>query len=258
MGEIDIIFPCYNPPAGWVDQLVASCARIEELLPGRKINYILVDDGSTKAGGAVGVRGIEELGGRDVLAGEFETLKQRMPRMRIERYEVNRGKGFALRHAVALSQSPLCVFTDVDCPYEESSVAGLCMELEKGPDIVPGLRARDYYERVRFDRVLISKFVRLLLRMAFRLTVTDTQCGLKGFSSRGRELFLQTTIDRYLFDLEFLCLASSTRDIKIVPFTVRLKDNVAMSKFGAFVLMHEGMDFLKIWFRAILRRKPSA
>jgi glycosyltransferase involved in cell wall biosynthesis len=239
LADIEIIFPCFRPPAGWADHLYESCQKIKTLLPGRKIAFLIVDDGSPNPEG---------------LTSEFADLRTRMPDLRVERYELNRGKGFALRHGVSLSQAPLCVFTDIDCPYEEKSVAGLCEALERGPDIVPGHRETDYYERVRLDRTLISKFVRFLLRLMFKLNVTDTQCGLKGFNRRGREIFLRTKTNRYLFDLEFLCLAALRPDINVSPYTVRLKDNVIMTKFGAWALFLEGLDFLRIWTRLKLGR----
>lgn len=232
MSEVDFIFPCYNPPAGWAEGLLVSTAKIQKLLPDVKFNYVIVDDGSANS---------EKLGV------ELDFLKSKLPSLRVERYRTNRGKGYALRHGIRLAQAPICIFTDIDCPYHEESVAALCRELLKGYDIVPGRRARDYYEKVRLDRVVISRVLRLILRLMFRLNVSDTQCGLKGFNSRGKALFLTTQIDRYLFDLEFLCLAAQDRTLKVVPCNVRLKDGIVMSKFGLRVLLHELWDFFKIW-----------
>lgn len=236
--DIDFIFPCYNPSENWHRSLYQSIQEIESLLSGKRLGYIIVDDGSKDA---------EKLGG------ELAWLKEKIPALRVERYETNRGKGYALRRGVTLSEAPLCVFTDIDVPYEEESVVGLCQKLEMGVDIVAGRRERDYFQRVRLDRAVISKLVRILLRVFFNLRVTDTQCGLKGFNRRGREIFLRTTIERYLFDLEFLCLASMDRAVKISPYPARLKDNVVMTKFGAFTLMREAADFAKIWLRTVLR-----
>ena len=100
-------------------------------------------------------------------------------------------------------------------PYEEKSLLEVARLLtSENADVVAGVRADTYYEGVPADRRRISRFLRWMLRTFLGVKVTDTQCGLKGFNQKGREIFLQTTINRFLFDLEFIFLASNDKQIK--------------------------------------------
>jgi hypothetical protein len=55
---------------------------------------------------------------------------------------------------------------------------------------------------------------------------------------------LSTTIDRFLFDLEFLMLAKNK--VKVTPVKVTLRDGVVFSKVGLKTLWVEGLNFLQI------------
>ena len=78
------------------------------------------------------------------------------------------------------------------------------------------------------------------------MKIYDTQCGLKAFNQKGKNIFLETTINRYLFDLEFVYLASNAEDIKIIPVNVQLKPGVVFSKMNFKVLRSELMSFIGI------------
>ena len=86
-----------------------------------------------------------------------------------------------------------------------------------------------------------------MLRHLLRLQVTDSQCGLKGFDSAGKAVFLETTIDRFLFDLEFLLLAKNR--VPVAPVPVELRAGVVFSKVGWKILSAEGRNFLQLFFR---------
>ena len=67
--------------------------------------------------------------------------------------------------------------------------------------------------------------------MLLRIPTDDTQCGLKGFNQVGREVFLSTTIQRYLFDLEFIFLAAQ-KNLRIATEEVQLRPDVILSKMN--------------------------
>ncbi len=82
------------------------------------------------------------------------------------------------------------------------------------------------------------------------MPVSDTQCGLKGFNTNGKEIFLKTTIDRYLFDFEFIFQCSRKKSILLKTVPVQLKDNVVFSNMKLKILMQESLNLIRVLFRA--------
>jgi glycosyltransferase involved in cell wall biosynthesis len=227
----DLILPCYNPLPGWADNVLASIASLQQALPGAEPHVVLVNDGSQ--------RGVEEK--------DIARLRTELPHFTYVTYSQNQGKGYALRQGVLHARHKLCVFTDIDFPYEETSMATLCQELStSGADIVAGVRDEGYYAAVPPARVAISRSLRFLTQLLLRLPVSDTQCGLKGFNERGKALFLRSQTKRYLFDLEFLYLAARQQGLRVRAVPVHLKPGVVFSRMSPQVLFREGRSFAKL------------
>lgn len=235
---LDIILPCYNPAGGWAESIIQSMRGISAELPGYPISLIIVNDGSQR--------------GWDAAA--LDRIKAGLPgiRVSVDENPVNKGKGNALRRGVALANSPLQIYTDVDFPYTEASLIAVFRQLESRTcDIAAGVRDESYYKDVPAQRKTLSKFVRWLLRTFLSLRITDTQCGLKGFNAKGREVFLKTRIDRFLFDMEFIFLASNQKGLRLQAVPVELKPSIIFSKMSWRILIQEGFNFLGIFFRFI-------
>ena len=237
--SFDIVLPCFNPSADWTGRVLTAWKSIENVLPAYSFRLILVNDGSTT--------GIE--------TADIELLQSEVASFVYLNSNPNMGKGFALRKGVEAAKAPFVIYTDIDFPYEEKSLLEVARLLvEEGADVVAGVRADAYYDGVPADRRRISRFLRWMLRTFLRLKVTDTQCGLKGFNQKGRQIFLKTGINRFLFDLEFIFLASSAKEIKLLPAEAHLKPGIVFSHVSIKVLMGEAWNFMRVLFRAV--RKP--
>ncbi|UYZ63981.1 glycosyltransferase [Hymenobacter weizhouensis] len=228
-----LVLPCYNPPANWAANIIASLARFEALLPAeaQPVHLYLINDGSA-----------------GVPPAAVELLRASLPCFTYLSYPENRGKGYALRTGIAQVTEPLCLFTDIDFPYEETSMATVFEALRAGHcDVAVGARDEAYYAQVPASRVFISRLLRRSTRLLLGLAVSDTQCGLKGFNQQGKEVFLRGSIDRYLFDLEFIFLASRpTSRLRVKPVPVRLKPGIVFSRMSPKILLNESGSFLKI------------
>ncbi|GAB3299542.1 hypothetical protein GCM10027348_23860 [Hymenobacter tenuis] len=189
-----------------------------------------------------------------VSAADVDLLHHALPnRFTYLAYTVNQGKGHALRTGVAQAREPYCVFTDIDFPYQEHSVGALCQLLfSSGADIVVGVRNEAYYAQVPPARRRVSQILRQLTKHVLRLPVDDTQCGLKGFNEAGRQLFLRTTTQRYLFDLEMLFLAARDTRLRVLPLAVELKPNIVFSRLNTRILLTESLNFVRILGRRFL------
>lgn len=165
-------------------------------------------------------------------------------------YTTNRGKGYALRQGVQAASGEYVIYTDIDFPYTNESFDRIFEALKAGNDVAIGIRGEEYYAHLPASRVRISKFLRSLIRFFLRIPTDDTQCGLKGFNQKGKEVFLQTTINRYLFDLEFVFL-SARKKLNIKTVEVELRPEITLSQMNWKVLLQEFGNFLKIFVRSV-------
>jgi hypothetical protein len=84
-----------------------------------------------------------------------------------------------------------------------------------------------------------------MIRTIIRLQITDTQCGLKGLQRDAKDLLLSGTIDRYLFDLEFIYKAER-KGLKLKAIPITLREGVQFSKVKWTIISGEFKNFLKI------------
>lgn len=227
--SVDIILPCYNPNDRWHFELL----KFHEAAKDRfQINYLVVNDGSSI----------------DRLSSQLEELRKGSVSLRFITYDKNRGKGFALRRGVSESTSDHIVYTDIDFPFTNESTMAIIQSLVGDSyDVVAGFRDQEYYgNKMSGFRKLLSKAFRFFLKRILKMPITDTQCGLKGFNRKGRERFLATKTDRYLFDFEFIYSVCKDKTLKIHTIPVQLKDNVVFSKMKFKILFQETMNLISI------------
>jgi glycosyltransferase involved in cell wall biosynthesis len=227
-----LVLPCYNPSQGWEQNVLAAyrsfCGRINE-----QVELVIVIDGESNT----------------VTDEALSSLKQQIPSLKLLQYSPNRGKGYALRRGVAAAGGELIMYTDIDFPYTIDSMYAVYNGLKNDMlDVCIGVKNDAYYAHVPVVRRAISRFLRMLTRLFLSMPITDTQCGLKGFNRSAAPLFLQTRIDRYLFDLEFVykCFKSKKYKIKAIP--VALNENVRFRRMNYSILLPELANFIKLLF----------
>jgi len=232
--KLDIVLPCYNPLEGWETRILEAMKTLENTLTEVELYLYIVNDGSSK----------------NIDSTAIDALKTQIPNFQLIDYQQNRGKGFALRTGVSATKNELCIYTDIDFPYEMDSFLAIYESLKNGADVAIGVRDENYYDSVPKVRILISKTLKWLIRNLLRLPVSDTQCGLKGFNKKGKEIFLKTTIDRYLFDLEFIFIAAKEKIVALKPVIVELRPGIVFSNMNFKILAQEGRSFLKIFVKS--------
>lgn len=232
--DIEIIVPCYNPQPNWSRRFYNGYTNFARQFPNKKVKLTLVNDGTTNG----------------LVEEELSFVMERIGDLVYLPYEENQGKGYAVRYGVKQSTAPLVLLTDIDFPYRTSSMVKLIESIENGSDIVTGFRDNSYYEQTPLHRKIVSKSLRWLLKNALRLPVTDSQCGLKGFNSKGRDLFMRTTINRFLYDLEFLVMACRKKEVKLDTVLAYLRDDVEFTSMSPRVLLQEAINFLIVFRRS--------
>ncbi len=104
--------------------------------------------------------------------------------VRLGRHPVNRGKGAAIRSALALADGEYCVFQDADLEYDPQEIAGLLKPILNGhADVVFGSRFASTGERrvLYFWHSVANQFLTLLCNMASNLNLTDMETCYKAF-----------------------------------------------------------------------------
>jgi dolichyl-phosphate beta-glucosyltransferase len=185
---------------------------------------LVVDDGST-----------------DATVNVAEAVAAADRRVRVLSYRPNRGKGFAVRTGMLSAQGERLVFTDADGSYSPGDLDRLVAALARAP-VAIGTRAGDASGPVA--RRVASRVFNLAIRGALGLPFDDTQSGLKGFRrAAAQQIFSQTRVDGFAFDVEVLWLA---RQLRLEVAEVRVQ---ALDRQGSKVqIVADALEMLdEVW-----------
>jgi glycosyltransferase involved in cell wall biosynthesis len=227
-----IIHPCYNPKNDWEKKLADHHRRLLSCFSHEiSVSLILVNDGSTE--------GIHE--------SHINFLRSSIPNFTYIYYPVNSGKGFALRSAVRNIHEGFIIYTDIDYPYQIKNLAEIFYLLHTDKcDAVFGVRTMSYYKRLPFTRIFFSFIFRLVNHLFFpRMYVKDTQSGLKGFNQKGKNIFLKTKINGFLFDTEFIRLCT-TEKLRMKKISLQLNDGIIFEPIKWSIIKKESLNFISL------------
>ncbi|WP_177192418.1 glycosyltransferase [Chitinophaga arvensicola] len=227
---LDLILPCWNPSGPWVESLIRHYHEVTTLLGNVPVQLILVNDGSVK----------------NFTPQHISWLESAIPGIIIVSYAHNRGKGYAVREGVKRSQHAFQVYTDLDFPFGVAAVREAYNSLVQGLDVVAGERGAAYLRELPRKRRVITRISRFMNKMILNLKVKDAQAGLKGFNSHGRNVLLNTRIDGFLYDSEFLYNAGRRPHIKIGALAVACRPGIQFSSFRLKLLMKELVNYCRI------------
>ena len=138
-------------------------------------------------------------------------------RVRLIRYENNKGKGCAVRTGMLESRGDIVMFTDCDIAYGVDIIKNVYdyfVADTEGTDVLVGSRnlSKDGYEGYTFLRKLASKTYIKVIAVAAGFKLTDSQCGIKAFRSDiAKKIFSNCEVDRFAFDLEVIMIATKLK-----------------------------------------------
>ncbi len=239
--QFSIILPLYKPKGRWIEKFLKDFNELNNQLPHDVcLKYIVVHDGPAD---------ISVISAFDVISKSFANII-------FISYPANRGKGYALREGIKIADTPYILMTDFDFPYRNENLTELISLLKKGHDVVAGKRSKAYFARLPFKRKIISRLFILLNRIFLDLPLYDTQSGIKGFNAKGKNVFMETTTDRFLVDTEFI-LRSYRKNLSIKAFDIELKPDAEFSNFGIQVIKTELRNFLSLLYLTKRLRKDN-
>ncbi len=135
-------------------------------------------------------------------------------KVKVIRYELHRGKGYAVRAGIEQTKGQYIVFADSGCcvPYKDTLrglellKSGAC-DIAHGSRKIPGChieKAQSLYRRICSK--LFHWFV--IRNMKIPPELTDTQCGFKIYKGDvARHLYSECITDGFAFDIEIIIRA---------------------------------------------------
>jgi glycosyltransferase involved in cell wall biosynthesis len=236
--RVSILLPCYELAgsiAGNIDRVVTALAGE----PG--VEVIVADDGSTDGTRLAAERAAVPHGRVSVIASPH-----------------NEGKGRVLQRAFSASTGATVVFLDGDLDLPPEQVPAFVARLEeRGLDALLGGK-RDAMVGGGYPaaRRVLSRIFSAVVKLAFRLPVTETQTGLKAFRRDALEATLPLVqISRYTFDLE-LVVRLHRGGFRVEEAPVELDVQASSSRVTLGTLWEMGRDTAGLWFRSLRWRRP--
>lgn len=140
-------------------------------------------------------------------------------------YDVNRGKGGAVREAVSKTDGDIVIYTDCDLAYGTAVIEKAARLIsETGADMLVGSRnlKSDGYEGYSVLRKIASKIYIRVIAVFAGFKLTDSQCGFKAFrGDSARRIFSLCTVNGFSFDLEAIKIAQKL-GMKLVEMPVKI------------------------------------
>jgi dolichyl-phosphate beta-glucosyltransferase len=150
-------------------------------------------------------------------------------------YEINMGKGYAVRKGVEAATGKYILFTDTDIPFKESAFDRMIKALQKDEfDVVIGdrtLNHSSYYEEISSSRKLGSKVFTFVVSNLITGGFSDTQCGFKGFKHNiAKKLFKVSRVNSFAFDVEIIYISLKRKYIiERIPVELRNSEDSTVS-----------------------------
>ena len=228
--KLNVIIPLYNPHAGWEDHFVDHLSELENELKDSEFKVILVNDGSTI-----------HLAGIDRITDRFGYLQYYS-------YPDNKGKGYAIRYGIGISDADYYVYTDIDFPFGCKIILQTYQLLKSsGVNIVIGTRDLSYFSKLPPGRRLYSFLLKEINYLITGFKIKDTQAGLKGLDNRAKKVLAATNINTFLFELEFL-KNSLRQGLTFELINVRCRPGIKFTNFRFKTLFKETIGLLKMIF----------
>lgn len=188
--------------------------------------------------------------------GTFEKAKQlKSSKIRILGYDVNHGKGYAIRYGMERAKGNIIGFIDAGMDLNPNGLSILLERFEwNDADIIVGSK-RHPESKVKYPlaRRVISFFSQAFIRILFGLNVRDTQVGMKFFKREViKKVLPRLLVKKFAFDIEILVVALHLGYTKIVEAPVEIHFNFGKSIVSQSLIsaiMKTFWDTLAIFYR---------
>ena len=203
--KLSVVIPAYNEE----HRIEKTLFAVSEFLKKQSFEYeiLVINDGS-----------------KDGTSSVVQKLANSTPNLKLVDNKDNHGKGWVTKQGMLLATGDVRLFMDADDSTKVDEVAKFLPFFDQGFDIVIGSRRIQgsvIAVHQPWIRDLQGSLFRLIVHTLVPLSVTDSQCGFKAFSSKASQaIFPKQSIYRWAFDVEVLAIARKFGfKLKEVPIT---------------------------------------
>ena len=204
--KVSLVIPMYNEMSIIDDTIKTFSTYMKDNFEDWEL--IFVSDGSTDGCGE-----------------KVKEASEKDSRIILEGYEVNKGKGCAVRTGIARASGDIIVFTDCDNAYGEDTIKRAVDELANSDaDMLIGSRnlTKEGYQDYTLIRKVASKTYIKVIQVSAGFKLTDSQCGFKAFRhDAAKKIFRNCEVNRFAFDLEVIMIAQKI-GYKIIELPVKI------------------------------------
>ncbi len=160
--------------------------------------------------------------------------------IKIVSYAQNKGKGYAVRKGIFNSIGEKVIFIDSDGSISPEEIPKMNNHLNSN-DVVIGIR---YSQRNNIKQPIYRMFTgtvfNLMVNSLFKLGISDTLCGFKGFKRNvAYDLFKNLSSDRWIFDVEILYkIKKRDYELLLLPIKWEHKDNSKIKLFDIIKILY--------------------
>lgn len=165
MRLLSILIPAYQEERT-IGEVLRQVAEVDTESAGWDKEILVCDDGSTD--------------------GTVIVVEQRMAedaRIRLVRHPENRGKGAAIRTALAEARGDYCLIQDADLEYEVSDYPALLAQVEAGAEVVYGSRflTAERPDGMRMPNYVANRILTISSNLLYGLSISDEATCFKVF-----------------------------------------------------------------------------
>ncbi len=235
-GRLSVIIPAYNEESVILTTLQETMAALD----GLDFEIIVVDDGSA-----------------DTTHDKVQQAAAADGRVVAVRYDLNRGKGHALRYGFGFACGERVAFLDADLDLHPRHLLKFNALMDSsGADIVIGSKRHpDSVLEYPWHRRIISAVYFFLVKLMFGLPIHDTQTGVKLFKHEVlAQILPRLLVKRFAQDLELL-VAAHELGYSIMEAPVMLEFSRGYSgRIGLNAVWATWWDTMAVFYRAVILR----
>jgi len=186
-----------------------------------------------------------------------EARKIKLPNLQVYKYDVNKGKGYAVRYGMARATGDYISFIDAGMDIDPNGISMLLEHMEwYDADIIVASKKHPVSQcNYPLMRKIYSFVYYMLVKVLFGLNLKDTQTGLKVYKRQVLEKVLpRVLVKHFAFDIEILAVAKSLGFTRIFEAPVKIKWDSGNTNFSVLLILDKNIqamivDTLAIFYR---------